>query len=91
MLNQDHEEKYMLIKSTQPNMTLMTFCLISKPFNVNSLVCKNGYQGFFLQSVLYMSNISDGTQRYVSSSCWNRTICIMYTSVLMVVELEESG
>ena len=46
MLNQDHEEKYMLIKSTQPNMKL-TFCLISKLFNVNSLVCKNGYQGFF--------------------------------------------
>ena len=66
MLNQDHEEKYMLIKSTQPNMKLTTFCLISKLFNVNSLVCKNGYQGFFLQSVLYMSNISDGTQRYVS-------------------------
>ena len=47
MLNQDHEEKYMLIKSTQPNMKLTAFCLISKPFNVNSLVCKNGYQGFF--------------------------------------------
>ena len=46
MLNQHHEEKYMLIKSTQPNMKL-TFYLISKLFNVNSLVCKNGYQGFF--------------------------------------------
>ena len=52
MLNQDHEEKYMLIKSTQPNMKL-TFYLISKLFNVNSLVCKNGYQVFFTKCTIY--------------------------------------
>ena len=89
MLNQDHEEKYMLIKSTQPNMKLTTFCLISKPFNVNSLVCKNGYQVFFYKVYyIWATSVMEHKGMWV---CWNRIICIVYTSVLMVVELEESG
>ena len=57
MLNQDHEEKYMLIKSTQPNMKLTTFCLSSKPFNVNGLVCKKGCQvGFFFTKLVLINS-----------------------------------